>query len=251
MILKEKLDVVVNYKYTISIDKDSMEPMYDHSFDLECGDIANTELNFLKNFLSEDEFKKLVIYLIGVCEGAYAVGNCDSASERYVIINEHHINYTINEEAIKLYIESDADINIKNWNNTTTDNKPDSECENISEAIKLKLKEHADHLKEEEDLRKAEFVESRNKRDQVLKELYPAFKELLMLHRNDYEYPKRTCLWNFKEIVDDNSVRRCYAYKGVEISEIFDRLIDMFNDDDTHDCRYILYGRSYNVMSKK
>jgi hypothetical protein len=241
MITKEKIEKY-NYKYTVIIGQDILEPLADEfgGFDLVHGpfDVCR-EFKFLSKFLSGDVFEKFITYIIGRYEGVEASLKSKKTTS-CVDIDGWRIWYNISLDGIEIILESDEDFDVDNLDHETVSN------DSVSEAIEDRLKEYL-----------AKYIALEDKHEQVTRKLYPVFKKMLLVHLTSESpdfayYSKIKFRDDFAKVVDDSASRFENAkYDGVPIKDIFEKLIEMFNCDDTHDYRYDYDSRGFSFAIRK
>ena len=96
---------------------------------------------------------------------------------------------------------------------------------------------------------KEESTTKCDSKEDVIKELYPIFKDLLILNKG--AYPRYKASYEFKNLVNDESLGDEYSYKGFRIDDmIVEKLITMFNEDPTHEYRYYNRSSCYYVVKR-
>lgn len=232
MITKEAVQVITKYKYKVTFTREFLEPLVSGFSDLDLGNVnfESKELNFFREFFSDDDYTRFVSYLIGVYEGwwsfintldqnSYAyTSNKDGCSYRYITINSVKVEYKLSLSSIELEIESEKDVD-NSWI-TEEKEEPITKC---------------------------------NTKEDVIKELYPIFKDLLILNKG--AYPRYKASYEFKHLVDDESLGDSYnygySYKGFQIDDmIIEKLITKFNEDPTHEYKYYNRGSCYYVVKR-
>ena len=197
MITKETIQVITKYKYKVTLTREFLEPLVSGLSDVDLGNInfESKELNFFREFFSDDDYNKFVSYLIGVYEGWWSfintldqnsysyMSNKDDYSNRYITVNGLEVTYRLSLSSIEFEIESEKDID-NSW------------------------------ITEE----KEEFTTKCDSKEDVIKELYPIFKELLILNKGSY--PRYKASYEFKNLVDDESLGDGYSYKGFQIDDM-------------------------------
>lgn len=230
MITKEAVQVTTKYKYKVTLTREFLEPLVSGFSDFDLSNISfeSKDLNFFREFFSDDDYTRFVSYLIGVYEGwwasfidilnqnsySYISNKDDYCSYRYITINGLKVEYRISLSSIEMEIESEKDVD-NSW---------------ITE-------------------QKEESITKCNTKEDVIKELYHIFKDLLILNKG--AYPRYKASYVFKNLVDDESLGDGYSYKGFQIDDmIIEKLITKFNEDPTHEYKYYNMGKCYYVVKR-